>query len=263
MSGFRLKLTLLVTALFPLLTGLGVWQLSRFQEKRNLEQIYESRQSMSPVSIAVAGQYEDPLYLPVNVSGHFVADQYFLLDNQVFQGRAGYELIMPFITDEGQWLWVNRGWLPAGDREQMPAVHTDSERLMLSGILYQPLGKAFLLSDELWLEPSGQDWPKRIQAIDFARMALALSQYVKNDVKKHVKTEVPLFMPSFMPSIMVVLNKPQPGAEQYRPVMMNVRSEKHLGYAFQWFAMALVLAGLYGYHMVRSGKGGGHAWNDG
>ncbi|MGB1272491.1 MAG: SURF1 family protein, partial [Endozoicomonas sp.] len=208
-------------------------------------------QTMSPVSIAVAGHYEDLLYLPIKVSGYFVADQYFLLDNQVYQGHAGYELIMPFVTDEGQWLWVNRGWLPAGNREQMPVVHTDSERLTLSGILYQPLGKAFLLSDELWLEQSDKEWPKRIQAIDFARMALALNR----DVKKQVKTEMPLVMPSFM----VVLNKPQPGAEQYRSVMVNMRSEKHLGYAFQWFAMALVLAGLYGYHMVRSGKGGGYA----
>lgn len=230
MFGFRLKLTLLVIAILPILIVLGFWQLSRYEQKLVLEQAYESRSALDPITLSQAQLHEDPLYLPVMVSGRFDMDRYFLLDNQVYQGEAGYELFMPFLTEKGEWLLINRGWIAGGDREVLPEVFTDPGHLGLTGLAYKPLGKTFLLAEDIW----DDDWPKRIQALSQIKMSEAIEN-----------TTADFFL---------ILNPGQSGAEQVRPVVVNLKSEKHLGYSFQWFSMALVLLVLYGFQMIRAGK---------
>ena len=225
MSGFKLKLSLLVFCLLPILVSLGVWQLSRYQDKKALEQVYESRRQLSPLSLSDLKDYADPLYLPVQVTGRFDADRYFLLDNQVYQGQAGYELIMPFQAEDGQWLLVNRGWIPMVSRDVLPEVVTDTSLQTIQGLIYRSFGDAFLLSEDIW----SQDWPKRVQAMDFQRMKDVL--------------DVPV-----MPNTLV-LGQGQPAVEQVRPIVLNMKSDKHLGYAFQWFSMALVLLVLFFYRL--------------
>ncbi|WP_157674019.1 SURF1 family protein [Endozoicomonas ascidiicola] len=225
-----MKLTLLVIALLPVLLYLGFWQLSRYEQKLQLEQTYQSRQHLEPVTFSQARQFEDPLYLPLEVSGRYDPERYFFLDNQIYQQQAGYDLFMPFHTDSGQWLLINRGWLPAGDRSSLPYVETDKSHLTLKGIAYKPLGEAFLLGEDIWED----GWPKRIQSINLAKMSQAINQAT--------------------PDFFLILNTGESGSKRVRPSIMNMTSEKHRGYAFQWFAMALVLLALYGYQMIRAGK---------
>ena len=227
MLKYRVKLTLLVIPLLTLLISLGFWQLSRYEQKLDLEQTLQQRRSMLAISYSDIRDYADPLYLPLKVTGRFVADQYFLHDNQVYQGRAGYDLIVPFITDEGGWILVNRGWVPSESREALPDIQQVEDEVELSGTLYRLLGKPFMLGEDVWRE----EWPKRIQALDFERMGKALEQKI--------------------PSILLVLDEGQPGAQTMRPLQMKTGSQKHLGYAFQWFTMALVLLGLYGYQLSK------------
>ncbi|USE36647.1 SURF1 family protein [Endozoicomonas sp. SCSIO W0465] len=223
-------MTLLVIAMLPVLVALGFWQLSRYEQKLMLEQAYESRHALDPFSLSQVQRHNDPLYLPFTVSGRFDRDRYFLLDNQVYQGEVGYELFMPFLTDGGEWLLVNRGWIVAGDREVLPKVVTDPGHLVLIGFAYKPLGKPFMLAEDVWEE----GWPKRIQAFD----SLKISEAIEHETA----------------DFFMVLRAGQPGVEQIRPMVINLKSEKHLGYAFQWFAMALALLLLYGFQMIRAGR---------
>ena len=221
MLSFRLKLSLLVFGLFPVLTGLGIWQLSRYHEKWSLEQVYDARRYLAPLSFSEISAYVDPLFLPVEVSGRYISDKYFLLDNQVYNSKPGYDLLMPFKATSGELFLVNRGWLPLVSRETLPEVSTPEGTLVIQGNIYRSLGESFLLTEDLW----DAGWPKRIQALDFARAEEALGER--------------------LPELTLVLSELQPGIEQVRPVVINTKSEKHLAYAFQWFAMALVLIGLY------------------
>ena len=232
MFGFRLKLTLLVIALLPILISLGFWQLSRYEQKLSLEETYQSRQSLEPVLFANALGHDDPLYLPITVRGFYDTERYFLLDNQVYQQQAGYDVIMPFRSDSGQWLFIKQGWIPVpnGDRNTLPTVIVDKSHLTLTGIAYKPLGEAFLLGEDQWSE----SWPKRIQSIDLKRMNKSISQTT--------------------PDFFMVLNSGEPGSKTVRPITTNMTSEKHRGYAFQWFSMSVVLLALYGYQMVRASK---------
>ena len=227
MLKYRVKLTLLVIPLLTLLISLGFWQLSRYDQKLDLEQTLQQRRTLPAISYSDIRNYEDPLYLPLKVSGRFISDQYFLHDNQVYQGQAGYDLIVPFITHEGGWILVNRGWLSSASREELPDFQRIEGEVELSGTLYRLLGKPFMLGEDSWRE----GWPKRIQTLDFKRMEKTLGQKI--------------------PSILLVLDEGQPGAQTMRPLQMKTGSQKHLGYAFQWFTMALVLLGLYGYQLSR------------
>lgn len=46
LKSYRVKLSLLVLLLLPLLIKLGFWQMSRYQEKLELEQTLAERQTM-------------------------------------------------------------------------------------------------------------------------------------------------------------------------------------------------------------------------
>ena len=211
--------------MLPVLISLGIWQLSRYEQKLVLKNTYESRKTLKPHTISEVLSYEDPLYLPVTVSGHFDVTHYFLLDNQIYQGEPGYELLMPFLTDGGNWLLINRGWLAGGSREQLPVVTKDKKHQTLIGVVYKPLGKPFMLAEDIW----SKSWPKRIQAFDHLKMSEAIGHTI--------------------PDFFIMLRSGEPGAERIRPTITNLKSEKHRGYAFQWFAMAFILCALYGFQM--------------
>lgn len=169
---YQVKLSLLVVLLLPLLINLGLWQLSRYQEKLELEQTLAERQTMPALSLSDVSGYADVMYLPISVHGRFLADRAFLLDNQIHEGRVGYDLIMPLLANDGQYLLVNRGWIPAQARDLLPDIETPAGELELTGTLYRLLGEPFTLGEDIWQE----EWPKRIQAIHFQRMGEALGQ---------------------------------------------------------------------------------------
>ncbi|MGI9275864.1 MAG: SURF1 family protein [Endozoicomonas sp.] len=227
MMGLRTKLTLLVIPLLALLISLGFWQLSRYGQKLDLEQGLEQRRSMPPLSYSDLRNYEDPLFLPLKVTGRFFQGRYFLHDNQIHKGRAGYDLIAPFVTSSGSWVLVNRGWVSATSRDELPDLEEINGEVQLSGTIYRLLGKPFMLGEDTWME----GWPKRIQTLDFERMGKALGQKI--------------------PSMLLILDEGQPGAQTMRPLLVKTGSQKHLGYAFQWFTMALVLLGMYGYQLSK------------
>ncbi|WP_257281619.1 SURF1 family protein [Endozoicomonas sp. ISHI1] len=228
---YRVKLSLLVVLLLPLLIKLGFWQMSRYQEKLELERTLAERQTMPALSLSDVSGYSDSMYLPVSVRGRFLSDRAFFLDNQIHEGRAGYDLIMPFLVNDGQYLLVNRGWLPAESRERLPEIETLDGELELRGKLYRLLGNPFTLGEDIWHE----EWPKRIQVVNFERMGEALGQS--------------------LPVYILKLEQNQPGTYLIRPLTMKTTSQKHLGYAIQWFLMALVLLGLYLWQMRSSGLG--------
>lgn len=229
----------------PLLLVLGYWQLDRAEHKRHLEQKYNDRIRAAPLSLEQATQERDPAYIRVSLNGKFDNQHLFLLDNKIYQGRVGYEVIAPFILDRRVYLewrgqsnqpvdfvWVNRGWLPlGGSREQLPEV---PEVLSDQGIVASidiPAGESFVLAEE----PFRNSWPEVIQSIDQARMAVRFAE------DSNYKAA----------PFMVRLVEGSPGQLQmiWRPI--NMSPAKHLGYALQWFSMAGALTILYLYVTIK------------
>jgi cytochrome oxidase assembly protein ShyY1 len=222
-----LKSGLLTLLLLPVVCFLGSWQLERAEEKRHLLAEFERRSVAEPLAINLVDTSTDLRYLKVKLTGSYDNARSWYLDNRVYQGRPGYEIISPFVVqDVGLVVLVNRGWI-AGDpaRRSLPDVAAVNEEVEVFGEIYIPPGEPFTLGEEL----ATAGWPKVVQQLD----------------PKQVSELGPV---QLFPYI-VRLKEQSAGALRTDWMIVNIMPEKHTAYAVQWFAMGAVLLVLF---LVRS-----------
>jgi len=224
------KLTLFYLLLFPLLVGLGFWQLYRADYKQGLQDLYDQRAASTPINLSELKADQDVAYLPVKLRGRFDNQHHFLLDNRVLNGRPGYEVISalllePVVLVAGERVekvWVNRGWLPMqADRNILPVIEPVEDTQEVRGQLVTPT-EAFVLAE---VPLSGQ-WPEVIQTVKLTVL----------DERRGAPQSLPYLLR---------LAASETGSFQVNWQPINTTPEKSLGYAVQWFLMALVLTGLF------------------
>ncbi|QYM69062.1 SURF1 family protein [Pseudomonas sp. So3.2b] len=230
--------TLVVLVLLPLMVFLGFWQLSRGQEKQALLQSYAERRAAQPLSVAQLAAVADPAFRRVQLRGEFDAGHSVLLDNRMRDGKAGVELLQPFHDQTSdQWLLLNRGWLPWPDRRTPPAFTTPDQPLNINAWVYVAPGETF----QLHADPAAAQWPRLLTALHPQALWAELE---RSGFAFELRAEA----------------GPATYETQWPVVAMG--PEKHVGYAVQWFAMALALLGLYlylGWHNAREKHhGSGH-----
>lgn len=200
-----LALTLLMTML---MVTMGVWQLSRADDKRQLLQEWQQRRDIV-LDLDEALVIDAPFGYRLEQSGVYLAGGDLFLDNQIHEGRAGYRLIRPLQTPYGL-LAVDTGWWPADpDRRRLPVVTLPEGPVRLSGALVRPYRPPLSLGGA----PTPQ--ARRISGLDPALLQARWGQRVLPFV---LRLEV--------------------GAD-WQPVAVG--PARHLGYAVQWFAMALAV----------------------
>jgi cytochrome oxidase assembly protein ShyY1 len=225
---FDWKLSLFTLLLFPVMIKLGFWQLLREQEKLNLQAIYNERQAAPAIEISAVNWADDLQYLSVQLSGEFDNEHNFLLDNKINAGRVGFEVISPFRSNDGERIFINRGWVPQGKyRTDIPLVDRIEGQVELKATVYVPLGEQVLLGEDAL----SQSWPRLIQSLD--------PQYLSEQLKQAEDETL------FPYSVRLLEN--MPGVLVRNWPVISTKPEKHKGYAVQWFLMASVLLGLYLY----------------
>ncbi len=199
---------MLTAAISALMVFMGMWQLSRADEKRLLLQEWEQR-SQVELELKEALAMKSPFGYQLRTGGVFLAGGELFLDNQIEQGRPGYRLILPLQTPLGL-LAVDQGWWPAdADRSKLPQAEPLEEGpVLLRGVLVRPW------QPPLGFGSSGQQEARRIASLAPELLAQRWGQ----------------------PVLPVVLKA---GADDWQPVVMG--PEKHLGYAVQWFAMTVAI----------------------
>ena len=219
------RMTLLALLALSGLSGLGWWQLERADEKALIAAAWEERQSQRPVALGLLWDKPaaDLAHMPVKLSGVFLQDKYFFLDNRIFNGRFGYEVLAIMQLDSGQGLaLVNRGWLAADPaRRELPAVPWDGQRVELTANVYVAPGAPYMLAEQRL----DGGWPKLLQAVEMAKI-LPLVEAISGE--------------RVFPYAIRIASG-QPGALAVDWQVINVSPEKHKAYAVQWFTMALVL----------------------
>lgn len=214
---FNRNITLLTLIALPILISLGIWQWSRAAEKRELENRYAHLQAQPPVTLTAASLNELPDYQRVTVQGHFDNEHTWLLDNKQRQGRVGYEVVTPFVLNDGQRLLVNRGWLAAGKtRAQLPVIDQVKGEVTLFAELVSVVKHPLLDA-----RTTRQDWPRVVMAIDITDMSQQLNQEL---LHRYLR-----------------LDESSTGALITDWQAVNMSPEKHMGYAFQWFGLAAAL----------------------
>jgi surfeit locus 1 family protein len=228
MAAYRFKpalaATIAVLVLLPLFVSLGLWQLRRADEKKTLMQQREQRQHAPLLHSNDHWAVEENRYRRVELSGEWDTEQQFLLDNQIFQQQAGYQVLTPLrIAGTQDAVLVNRGWVAVGqDRRRLPDVRVDKIPAQISGIIDHFPGVGFKLKGAEIPAPS---WPAVVQVLDAERLSERLGYRV-------------------LP-YQVLLPADAPGGYARDWQQASLNPEKNQGYALQWFSFATVLAGLY------------------
>lgn len=217
--------TLIAFVAIVIMLKLGLWQLDRAEQKQQRLEIVEKSGEMGkmPLRSALQLSMEEILDTTVQLNGNVKLDTVFYWDNRIVEGMVGYQIIVPVVTDYGT-LLVDFGWVSLGSsREFLPQVSLPATLNDESAVITQPQLNAFV-KETLSLE---SPWPKRIQQVDF------------DIVSQHLGVE-PL-------PYVAVLQESYKGqfVKNYKPVVMP--PEKHLGYAIQWFGLAIAAFVIYGF----------------
>jgi surfeit locus 1 family protein len=213
--------TLACILVIALTLALGRWQLDRAATKERLQDELDQSEKLAPLALTEHLAREMDLRLrTVQVVGAFDPAHVIFLDGRVNQGVVGYEVVMPLRLSEGnRHVLVNRGWVAADpDRTHLPQVVTPGGTLTVTGLVVDPPRHPFELSDRGY---EGQVWPH----LQFERFAARFGMEVL-PILLQQKNELPDGLTRDWP----------------RP---DLGIQRHFGYAFQWFSLAVLTAVIY------------------
>lgn len=222
------KIILLVIAMLITsgLVKLGFWQLERADEKRQiLAKIQQAEQR--PPLIYRQQDLSQKTHHSIIFSGSWDDKQQFIYDNQTRGGKAGYFVLTPFIITDTEMLLVNRGFVPWGRYRSVDANLDISAKKTTIKVKISAIPTRVRLKAEMIKPP----FPIIIQHIDLAKM----QQLVKRN---------------FLPVLGLLDADDNNGfIRNWQPFYGSVA--KHIGYALQWFSMAIVFVILAGYFYLK------------
>ena len=213
---------ILGAAAFSLLVGLGVWQIWRLVEKRQLIATIETRITAPAVDLPASGV--EPAawrYRRVRLRGVFQHDREFHLFSTNRAGKSGYQVITPLVRPDGLVVLVDRGWVPA-DRKD-PATRPQGQvagEVTVVGLVHAPWRRG-------WFVPANDPARNLWFYGDLAAMAAHLG----------AARVAPVFVDADA--------TPNPGGLPVGGQTKIVIRNDHLQYAITWFALALALAVMF------------------
>ncbi len=212
--------------LLTLFVSLGYWQLGRAREKQAL---IESFNAGGETMVALGPEAVDglPRYQHASAVGGFDPDRQILLDNMPSTaGRPGYRVLTPLRrVGGGKLLLVDRGWVALGPtREQLPEVAIAAETREVSGTLDDLPAPGLRLGDAE--APGASGWPRVLNFPTHAEIESVLGEAVESRI------------------LLLDPGRPDGFERKWRP-SLGFGPERHLGYAIQWFALALTLVVIF------------------
>ena len=133
--------TLGVAALVAATVGLGNWQRHRGLEKEALREQYERAARQSPLELTgVSADAAALRFRPVRASGVFDGRRQVLIDNKVYRGRPGFDVVTPLKLASGdRYVLVDRGWIALGSyRSELPQVPPPPGAIRVEGRINLP-----------------------------------------------------------------------------------------------------------------------------
>lgn len=207
-------------AAFAGFMALGTWQVHRLAWKEDLIARVDARLHAAPVAAPVQGRgsaldREADEYRRVLVSGRFDYADELLVHASTMLG-SGYWVLTPLRTVDGEWLFVNRGFVPPEMRGHVP--HGDAQQTVVGLLRFTEPKGGFLRNNDA---AHGQ-WYSR----DVAAMA----------AEAHLARVAPWFVDQQAVTPADATAWPRPG------LTVVQFPNNHLVYALTWFALAAGVA---------------------
>lgn len=207
-------------AMVALTLWLGSWQMSRAQEKRERQALFEARSNDTPVRLTGAIPSAEPLlFRRVRAAGTWMGDRQFYVDNRIREGRAGFHVVTPLaIEGSGAAVLVNRGWVARGpDYPRPPRIDVPAGRVEVTGLATRPPARVLELSADT---VTGDVW----QNLSIERFA------------SHARL-------ALLP-VVILADTPAHGLAAVRE-SPDFGIAKHIEYALTWFSLAATLVVLW------------------
>jgi len=232
---FRIRPLALCATLVLLVLGvtLGQWQTRRAVAKQTLEHNMLSRSAQAPLKAGeiVMGQSPEE-FRRIALEGEFLSSWPLYLENRPYQGRPGFYLLMPLrLKGSDQLVWVARGWFARDvtDRTRIPTLSVPSAPVRIEGLVRTHASRVMQLGERSATQPGA---------------------ILQNFELSELPTLSGLSVHAF---IIEQNNDTHDGLVREWPVA-SAGVEKHRGYAFQWYALALAALLFYLVTGFRSGR---------
>jgi len=209
----------LIIATLALLITLGFWQLDRADEKRAIEDQVANANANIAELITDVDLLSEKEYYHVHLQGSYIKDKQFIYDNQIVDQIPGYYVLTPFVLKgDSRAILINRGFIPwNGRRDQIADIDIGAEITEVKVQISKPVKRIELKTDQI--KPN---FPVLIQALDLVKMSAIASL-------------------DFASTVGLLSPESENGfVRQWEPYTGSI--ERHIGYAIQWFLMALVLS---------------------
>jgi len=225
----KLLSSIIFLSCISLFVSLGFWQLERANEKEHIVNLYNERQLLKAdkIFIIAKGDIKEKYYRNYKIKGRYI-NKNFLIDNKIKNKIPGFNVITPFqIESSKELVLVDRGWIPLeGKRENIVKnyEYLNHERIdtlvqEINGYIY-PREKSYTIGKIA----TNTTWPILIQAIDF------------DEIKNFINEENLLIS-----DVVFRLSANNNFGFKREWEIISMDSNKHMGYAFQWFSMAIAL----------------------
>lgn len=220
---------LLTAALVSLFVTLGLWQWRKWEAKTTLQAELDSRSQGALIAMPKVPVDADLLrYRHLSLRGEYDAGRQILVDNRLYQERAGYHVVTPLrLADSDLYVLVNRGWVPApADHAVLPAAPVPAGPVEISGIAVVPGSHFFTLAPQ-----PAAGWEPVWQNLDLERFRKAV--------------------PYPLQPVVVQLDAKAPGGYVRDWPRPDERADRHLSYALQWIGFAASAVGIWVYFLFR------------
>ncbi len=202
--------------LIGLFVSLGLWQLDRAQQKKELLTQFAESGAYLPLH----RHLPEKVFQPVEARGRFQGQRQVLIENIVRDGRVGYFVITPFQQSGNEsLLLVNRGWLARSNQQDLQAL------IEIGDDVRTLRGRAGQLP-RVGVRPGGSfdgagDWPKNATYPTLDEVAAELNE-------------------ALLPLVLLLDPDEKDGFRRHwQPPQRGPMT--NYGYAFQWFAMAIAV----------------------
>jgi surfeit locus 1 family protein len=229
------SLAVLIVVLLGL--ALGFWQLRRADEKAALQLALDQAAASPPVLLsaapAAAGGAPPPqaagatpaLPPPAAIDGHrvrargtFIDSRSIFLDNRTRESVAGFHVLTPLkLEGREEHVLVLRGWVARDpwDRNRLPALQTPGHVVEVDGLAVARLSQPMMLGEDPVPAPDERLW----QHFDYEKFSTWAGVPLYPVVVRQTVE------PDYRDGLARDWNQP------------GVSVDRHVGYAFQWFAL--------------------------
>ena len=217
--------TLATLVLLPVFIALGFWQLGRAEEKQQILDLNNKRQTMPVLELdRIPEDLSELEFRKLSISGRYLNDYQIYVDNKRFDGRIGYQIVTPLRLNNSDFvILVNRGWLAStGNREILPKIPQMTGQVQLTGTIKVRTRDIASIHDHNRL---GEDWPALVLWPD----PISLNKDIPGNVAPFVFLQDELPQDEFKRKWVLVSSLP----------------EKSISYAVQWFSFAALLMIIY------------------